>query len=180
MVQELDPGVGSDSWSIGFGDGVIFTTTTIAVSPKPVQFTCYVNTLANPQISPTGVQPRFVLDDQLPTSVQVAAISEIAASPLYTTLRLFSADLKEFSATPATSVAPDGMSAIFPYPTQPNNSALPAGGYIGTITTDVPGQRETTNALEPFLIGHDSQAYPGAFLRWSVPPRRANHNYLRL
>jgi hypothetical protein len=170
MIQELDPGVGSESWSIGFGDGVIFTTTTTLASPQPVQFTCYVNTLANPQISPTGVLPRFVLDDLLPPYVQVAAISRIAASPLYTTLRLFSSDLQEFSATTATSVAPDGMSATFPYPTQPNKFELPAGGYIGTITTDIPGQQETTNALEPFLIGHDSQTYPGAFGAAYVAP----------
>jgi len=55
------------------------------------------------------------------------------------------------------------MSATFPYPTGPNNSTISAGTYVTTITTDIPGQQETTNSLEPIVIAHDNKNYPGAF-----------------
>ena len=163
FVQELDPGVGIISWEFGFDNGFFLEEDTLPGVAHPVQFTCYINTQANPQISQSGVLPRFVLDDALPSAVQVAALSQIKAAPANTFLHLFSSDLQQFTGQAATSVASDGMSAVFPYPTGINNAALPAGSYIGTITTDVPGQTETTNAMEPFIIGHDGQTYPGAF-----------------
>jgi len=167
-VDELIPGVGSGfSWSSEFE----FSFGTSAPAPLPIPLTCYINTPANPEISPTGVSPRFVLDDEIPASVQVAAFAQINAAPVYTFLHLFSSDLQQFTTQVASTVAPDGMSAVFSYPTAQNGSALPAGAYIGTITTDIPGQPETTNAMEPLVIGHDDTSFPGAFGIAVVDPK---------
>jgi len=175
-VQQLLPGVGSaGSFWAGFS-GDLFQSQP-APPPTPIPFTCFINTPANPQISPTGVLPRFALDDALPASIQEAADLQINAPASETYLHIYAPDMSVASVQVASSVDPSGMSATFGYPTGPNNTPLPAGAYVSAITTDVPGQTETTNSLEPIVIGHDSQTYPGAFGVAYVHPQETISRY---
>lgn len=133
-------------------------------------FTCFQNSPANPDFDPNEVSPQFVLDDALPATVQVHAFSPIYAAASITNLRLFSMSLTNPANVAALSVASDGSSAIFPYPTNPGGTPLPAGPYITTITTDPPGADQTTNGMEPIYIAHDETTYPSAFAVAAATP----------
>ncbi len=109
------------------------------------------------------MSPQFVLDDALPSTIRVHAFSPINAAVSITNLRLFSMSLTNPANVTALSVASDGSSATFPYPMASNGGALPAGPYITTITTDPPGENQTTNGMEPIYIAHDDTSYTSAF-----------------
>jgi YVTN family beta-propeller protein len=118
---------------------------------------CITNTPLTEDFVPTAVNPQFALDDQLPTSIHVSAFDAINAGPSATTLNVFSTSLATVAQPTATSVDSNGMGAQFPYP------SLPAGAYITTITTSVPGSPTTTNGMQPFYIAHDDTSYSSAF-----------------
>jgi hypothetical protein len=126
-------------------------------------FNCFINSPANPDFVPSEVSPQLVLDDALPSTLQVQAFSPIYAAAGITNLHLFSMSLTNPANVTAQSVASDGSSAVFPYPTAPDGTTLPAGPYITTITTDPPGASQTTNGMEPIYIAHDDTSYTSAF-----------------
>jgi YVTN family beta-propeller protein len=131
---------------------------------NPVQgFNCFINSPANPDFAPSEASPQFVLDDALPSTIQVHAFSPINAAAAITNLHLFSMSLTNPANVTAESVASDGSSAVFPYPLAADGMALPAGPYITTITTDPTGSPQTTNGMEPIYIAHDDKSYTSAF-----------------
>lgn len=131
---------------------------------NPVQgFNCFINSPANPDFDPTEVTPQVVLDDALPSTIQVHAFSPISAVASVTHLRLFSMSLTNPANVTAISVATDGSNAVFPYPRSSSGSSLPAGPYLTTITTDPQGEAQTTNGMEPIYIAHDDTSYTSAF-----------------
>ena len=151
---------------------------TFSYSRNPGEtFTCFENSPANPDFNPFEVSPQFVLDDALPTSIQVSAFSPINAAASITNLRLFSMNLTNPTNLTAISVASDGSSAVFPYPTNSDGSALPAGPYITTITTDPPGGSQTTNGMEPIYIAHDDTSYTSAFAVAAATPSDVWENF---
>lgn len=156
----LLPTVGTANYDIGFG----YVDEDITQAPDPVlQFNCFTNTSANPDFSPSEVSPQFVLDDALPSTIQVHAFSPINAAPSITNLHVYSTSFSNPANVTAESVASDGSSAVFPYPTASSGAALPAGAYITTITTDPAGESQTTNGMEPIYIAHDDTSYTSAF-----------------
>jgi YVTN family beta-propeller protein len=126
-------------------------------------FYCYINSPANPDFAPAEVSPQIALDNALPPTIQVHAFSPISAAANITNLRLFSMSLTNPANVTAESVASDGSSAVFPYPTAVNGAALPAGPYIATITTDPVGEPQTTNGMEAIYIAHNDTSYTSAF-----------------
>jgi len=148
-----------------YTDLVELPTTDVGWTPANPQrdFRCFQNSPANPDFVPSEVTPQFVLDDALPSTIQVHAFSTITAAASITNLRLFSMSLTNPANVAAESVASDGSSAIFPYPKASSGAALPAGPYITTITTDPVGGAQTTNGMEPIYIAHDDTSYPSAF-----------------
>lgn len=127
------------------------------------RFNCITNSPNNLDFVSSNVNPQVVLDDALPASVQVSSFSPINASASITHLRLFSTSLSNPANMTASSVASDGSSAVFPYPTAAGGGSLPAGGYLATITTDPANADQTTNGLEPLYIAHDDTSFPSAF-----------------
>jgi hypothetical protein len=146
-----------------YTDLVELPTSKWSFSGPAQPFICYVNSPANPDFVPTHVNPQFVFDDALPSTIQVSAFSPINAASSITNLRLFSMSLTNPANVTAESVASDGSSAIFPYPKSANGTALPAGPYITTITTDPAGEPQTTNGMEPIYIAHNDKSYTSAF-----------------
>jgi len=126
-------------------------------------FNCFTNSPDNPDFAPTEVNPQFVLDNELPSTVTVSAFSPISAAASITNLRVFSMGLANPATVSAVSIASNGLSATFPYPTGTGGTALPAGPYITTITTDPVGGTQTTNGMEPLYIAHNDTSWPSAF-----------------
>ncbi len=146
-----------------YPDLVLLPNSAWSTTPPVVQFNCWVNSPANPDFVPTEVSPQVVLDNELPSTVQVAAFSQINAEASITHLRLFSMSLTNPANVTAESVALDGGSAVFPYPTASSGASLPAGAYITTITTDPLGEAQTTNGMEPIYIAHNDTSWTSAF-----------------
>lgn len=148
----LFPGI--SSWS--FDSDLEFDWSS-APPPNAVALTCYVNSPNNPDFTVGDVSPAFVLDDAYPSSVQVTSMDPLMAAPSATQLTLYSTSLSVASTVTATSIASDGMSATFPYP------HVAAGAYISAIVSNPPGQRPSTDGMEPFFIGHDDTSFTTAF-----------------
>lgn len=141
------------------------------------RFDCFTNDKSNPDFVPTNVSPQFILDDAIPTTLQVAAFDPISAAPSITNLHIFGTNLSNPANLSAISVASDGSSAVFPYPRQSNGSSLPSGAYITTITTDPSGSPQTTNGMEPFYVAHNDTSYPTAFGVAVATPTETDMNY---
>jgi YVTN family beta-propeller protein len=157
----LNPTIGS--YAVTFGTKKSDWNITPQSTQNVLEFNCFDNTPANPDFVPSDVNPQFVLDDQLPATIQVHAFAPINAASSITSLHLYSTSFSNPANVTAQSVASDGSSAVFPYPKAANGAALPAGAYITTITTDPAGGNQTTNGMEPIYIAHDDTSFPSAF-----------------
>jgi len=125
-------------------------------------FICYSNDPTHPNFVPTHVVPQFVLDDAIPSSIWFAALDQIPSGGTVT-LDTYDLSLNHDSTVTASSVAADGSSATFSYPTGPNNAPLTAGTYIAAMSNQFGTDPTTIHGFEPFYIAHDDTSYTGAY-----------------
>ena len=106
--------------------------------------------------------PQVALDTAMPTTLQLRGDLTIASPVSSTSLSVYNTSLASVATAPAMSIAPDGSSALFPYPTN-GNSSLPPGGYVGVITAAPPGGSPSFYGAQPFFIAHNDTSYLSAF-----------------